>query len=187
MMNSMSKPHANLRLFVAAYPSHESARAMLKALEKLSAPPHKVTPREQVHLTIQFIGDVPVRDLEATTESVQRAASGLERFMLQPRRLISLPERGPARLIAAETDAPASLMELQRRLAIRLASHVREKDDRPYRPHLTLCRFRAPVMRFTLEEVVDIEGSEVSRIVLMRSALSPTGAQHHEVMTCELG
>jgi 2'-5' RNA ligase len=182
----MSKPSLNMRMFVAAYPSHESARAMLRAAEKLSLPPHRMLPREQVHLTLQFIGDVPVNDLDAVTESVERSAAGLGAFTLTPARLISLPERGPARLVAAETDAPATLMELQRRLAHRLATNVREKDDRPYRPHLTLCRFRSPARGVTVDQPLNAPSFEVDRIVLMRSTLKPDGAHHHEVAAVAL-
>jgi 2'-5' RNA ligase len=182
----MSKPTANMRMFVAAYPSHESARAMLKAAEKLSLPPHRVLPREQVHLTLQFIGDVPANELDAVTESVERSAAGLPTISLTPAKLISLPDRGPARLIAAETDAPGTLMELQRRLAHRLASNSRDKDDRPYRPHLTLCRFRSPARGVTVDQPLNAPSFEVDRIVLMRSTLKPDGAHHHEVAAVAL-
>lgn len=180
-MVMMTKPAANMRMFVAAYPSHESGRAMLKAAEKLSLPPHRMLPREQVHLTLQFIGDVPANELDSVTESVERSAAGLAAFMLTPTRLISLPERGPARLVAAETDAPAALMELQRRLAHRLASDAREKDDRPYRPHLTLCRFRSPARGVMVDVPLNAPAFVVDRIALMRSTLKADGAQHHEV------
>lgn len=176
-----------MRMFVAAYPSHESARAMLKAAEKLSLPPCRMLPREQVHLTLVFIGDVPANELEAVTESVERSAAGLMKFELKATRLISLPERGPARLVAAETDAPATLMELQRRLAHRLASNVREKDDRPYRPHLTLCRFRSPMRGVQVNQAIDVPAFVVDRVVLMRSTLKPDGAHHVEVAGFGLG
>src|SRR5687768_18549446 len=108
----MAKPIANLRLFVAAYPPRDIAQAMLDAMRALKLPSHRATVCEQLHMTLQFIGDTPARDLETTIESVERAAAGLSAFELAVRSLIQLPQRGPARLIAAETDAPATLLEL---------------------------------------------------------------------------
>src|SRR5690606_23530157 len=70
---AMAKPIANLRLFVAAYPPRETAEAMLEALRTLTLPDYRITPIEQVHLTLQFIGDTPARDLDETIESVRRA------------------------------------------------------------------------------------------------------------------
>jgi hypothetical protein len=56
-------------------------------------------------------------------------------------RLIALPERGDARLIAADASAPPVLIELQKRLAQRLV-RTRPKREREFRPHLTLGAFR---------------------------------------------
>jgi RNA 2',3'-cyclic 3'-phosphodiesterase len=184
------RPVANLRLFVAVHPPRELAEAWLRLVGGLGPPPlppHRLTPVEQIHLTMQFIGDTPAKRLDATTESVERATAGVAAFPLTPERLIVLPERGPARLIAMETDAPPSLLELQRRLAVRLATNVRsDAPGRTFRPHLTLCRFRSP-SRYILPSVeVEPASFEVERIVLMRSTLSPQGAMHHEVAACEL-
>lgn len=177
----MSKRPSELRLFVGIYPPHEACRSMLAALDKLDLPSHRRTPPEQVHLTLLFIGDVLRKNLDATIESIERAYSGLKTFELSTRSLIRLPERGPARLIAMETDYPATLRELQRRLAARLAGKPRPRAGDRFRPHLTLCRFRAPSKVSPPEPALDRESFVVARIVLMRSELLPTGAAHHEV------
>src|SRR4029450_13764102 len=140
----MARPSANLRLFIAIHPPPEVVSAMLSALDELELPPHRLTPRAQVHLTLQFIGDTPTSELDATIESVKRAALGLRSFELAPARLITLPERGPARLIAVETDAPATLIELHRRLATRLAQNVRHSDRERFPPPLSGGRVRRP-------------------------------------------
>ena len=183
----MAKPAANLRLFVAIHPPPETAKAMLDEIERLKTlPPHKSTALEQVHMTLQFIVDTPVKDLEDTIESVRRSASGLPAFDLKPLKLITLPERGPARLIACETDAPATLLELKRRLAHRLAKNPRDQKDQRFRPHLTLCRFRSPARGVRIVRNIQSAAFAVTEIRLMRSTLDSTGAQHHEVVRCAL-
>ncbi len=149
----------------------------------------RLTPVEQTHLTLQFIGDTPAADLDATIESVQRAASGLRAFALNLQRLIALPERGAKRLLAAETDAPAALMELQKRLAVRLATNVRDKPGRDFRPHITLCRFASPIHGYGVDaSPAAMHGSfHVREISLMRSTLSNRGATHHVVERVALG
>lgn len=198
----MSRPTANLRLFVAAYPPPDAARAMLLALDAMDLPPHRATPAEQVHLTIHFIGDRPVRDMDHVVESFRRAAGGLEPFTLTPDALIALPSRGRPRLIALRTDAPAALLELQRRLAIRFARKSRRDAADRFLPHFTLCRFpeggatapnavRTPAVTplNTLGEPGGAAGApfEVRRVFLMRSTLSPGGATHHRVEEAALG
>jgi RNA 2',3'-cyclic 3'-phosphodiesterase len=186
---TLSRPTSNLRLFVAVYPPAEIVRSMLDRLARLSLPDRaQPTPAEQVHLTLQFIGDTPAAEMDDTIESVRRAASGLPAFTLHLHELIALPERGPKRLIAAETDGPPTLVELQKRLALRLAKNVRERPGEKYRPHITLCRFASPVKGYTLEGVsTRLDGSfAVERIALMRSTLSSAGATHREVVSVPL-
>jgi 2'-5' RNA ligase len=185
----VSRPASNVRLFVAAYPPPDIARLLLAQVQRLALPPKaRLTPVEQVHMTLQFIGDTPSGEMEATMESVRRAAAGLPAFPLVLQRLIRLPERGPARLIAAETDAPPTLLELQRRLATRLARNVRARASGRFTPHLSVCRFAAPQPSFSMpESAVAMPGSfNVDRIHLMRSALSNAGATHHETLVVPL-
>lgn len=178
----MSKPSSNLRLFVAVYPTADRVAAWFEAMATLDLPPHRRTPAAQVHLTLQFIGDVPVAALDATIESVERATSGLSRFELSPTALTCLPERGPKRLVALEVNRQATLLEVQRRLAARLARRARpgREGDR-FRPHFTLCRFRRPVKMPPLDVAIDAAPFEVGEVVLMRSTLAPDGARHEPV------
>ncbi len=182
----MGRTRANLRLFVAVYPPPEIARALLGTLGGLQLPPHRLVRSDQVHLTLHFIGDTLVTGLEAAIETVQRAAGGLPPFELVPRRVISLPQRGRARLVAAETDSPPTLIELQRRLATRRARQPRRTPSDRFRPHLTLCRFKAPAVIRAVDLSIAVPSFAVPRIVLMRSTLASGGAQHDEVASCPL-
>ncbi|MHC4211506.1 MAG: RNA 2',3'-cyclic phosphodiesterase [Planctomycetota bacterium] len=175
------------RLFVAVYPPVGVARALLAALGRLELPPHRPVPVEQVHMTLQFIGDTPAPQLDQTKETVLRSTGGVKCFDLQPRLLIKLPERGPARLIAAEATRPPGLVEVHRRLAARLARKARRNPSDQFRPHLTLCRFRSPTPMARIDEELDLEPFAVREIRLMRSTLRPQGAQHDEMASFPLG
>jgi 2'-5' RNA ligase len=174
------------RLFVAVYPPVETARALLEALRRLELPNHRLVPVEQVHMTLHFIGDTPAPQLEKTKETVRLSTGGVKEFDLTPQRLITLPERGRARLVAAEADRPAGLMEIQRRLAVRLARSARRNASDRFRPHLTLCRFRSPAAMARIDEGVEVEPLAVREIRLMRSTLRPQGAQHDEMASFPL-
>lgn len=176
---------ATLRTFTALYPPPEAARNWLDAIAALDLPPHRPVPVEQIHLTLLFIGDLPSRELPDSAESITRACAGLSPFSLTPTKLIALPDdaRQPTRLIATETDAPPTLLELQRRLARRLS---RRRSKRPYRPHLTLCRFNEPTEIDSLDRPLAEVSFDVRRIALMHSSLSPHGARHSLVQEFEL-
>lgn len=173
----------DLRLFVALYPPPEIVAELLEWVGAFDLPPYRLTPADQVHLTLQFIGDVSPGRMNETIESVARSTAGLESFSMQLIRLIRLPERGHARLIAAEADSPPSLMEMQRRLAHRLARNPREKSGDRFLPHFTLARFRSPT-RFDIADedaALDVPPFTVNTICLMSSTLSPAGARHDVV------
>lgn len=182
----MSHDSAKLRLFAAIYPSEDAVRAMLRALRKLSLPSHRETPPAQVHMTVQFIGQVDRRDLDEVLESVRRSASGIRPFELRAERLITLPRRGRPRLVAAELNAPAELLELHRRLAHRLARHLREKPGDRFLPHMTLCRFSHGKTCADIDVPIAGEPFTVSAVSVMKSILRPEGAVHEEVERIEL-
>lgn len=79
----MARSTKDLRLFIAIYPPKEIARELLEWLGAFDLPPHRLTPIDQVHLTLQFIGDVTPGRLKETIESVERSAAGLDAFEMQ--------------------------------------------------------------------------------------------------------
>ncbi len=71
----MSKPTSNQRMFAAIYPPQWAVEEMFAALDALDLPPAKRTPAEQVHMTLQFIGDVPTADVRSVSR--RQASSSL--------------------------------------------------------------------------------------------------------------
>ncbi len=170
-----------LRLFVSIDPPREVAERLLESLNGLSLPPHRVTRVEHVHMTLVFVGDTRRRDVRSVVESVERSCAGLGRFMLAARELVTIPDEGPARLVAATMDSPPALLEIQRRLATRLAKPKRSGKPEVFTPHLTLCRFPEGTANGAWSGMVDVAGFEVSRVRLMASVLRPGGAEHEVV------
>ncbi|MEZ5978342.1 MAG: RNA 2',3'-cyclic phosphodiesterase [Planctomycetota bacterium] len=164
------------RLFVAIYPPPDRVRALLDSLGRVELPDHRATPDEQVHMTVLFVGEVDASRLDGVKESVERAAAGVKPFDLRPLHLAPLPERGPARLVAAITDAPSPLLELHQRLVQRLA--VGKRKAATFLPHVTLCRLRTPADVDVATPLVDVEPFRVDTLHLMQSHLGPDGATH---------
>lgn len=165
----------SLRLFVAVYPPRDVAQSLLDELKQQRLPAHRAVPAEQVHLTLQFIGDTALRELQNVEESVERSCSGIEPFPLRVVRLAPLPECGAARLIAAWADVDSSLTEIHKRLVARLARNLRARDS--FVPHFTLCRFLSPAPGAVDCAITPIE-MQVKSISLMSSKLTLSGAVH---------
>lgn len=189
---SQRSERGGLRLFVAVYPPAAALDFLSARLESLDLPPHRATPHDQIHLTLHFIGNRHEDELEGVIEAVKQSTSGLSATPLALQRLIALPERGPAKLVAAETDAPTALLELHGRLARRLPHASGKTPRKHYLPHLTLCRFRTPGPLLIPDDLFRATGETpppkfpLNEISLVKSLLKPGGAEHKIIARFEL-
>ena len=173
------------RLFIAAYPPLEVAQSLLDAARPTLPANAKPVAAEQVHLTMLFIGSVRRVEMNELLESVDRAASGRGTCRLTLRTLGVLPETGEPRLLAALGEADGNLLEVQKRLAARLA-RLRPKAERDrFLPHLTLARF-APASSLLPETAIEPIAWTIRELRLMDSHLRPSGAVHTLVHTSPL-
>jgi 2'-5' RNA ligase len=181
----MTKPSSHLRLFVAVYPPAPVAEQLARVAAAVPLAGSNPVPQGQIHLTLQFIGDTPSREVERVMESVDRAAAGIGPFELATHSLVCLPTSGSVRVIAAETSRPGPLLELHKRLALRLAKPATKKragdDAEGFLPHVTLRRFASAGAERSGPWPMEEARFSVERLVLVRSTLSAHGAAHHEV------
>jgi 2'-5' RNA ligase len=130
-----------VRLFVAVVPPDD----VLDAVAALDRPPHagvRWTTRDQWHVTLRFLGDVPdpapvaaaldSAPLPPATGPAPTATVGPEVTTLG-RQVLCLPVAGLDDLAATVIAATAG--------------HGRPPEDRPFRAHLTLARARRASLR----------------------------------------
>jgi 2'-5' RNA ligase len=80
-------------------------------------------------------------------------------------------------------DSSGALLKLQQRLEDEFAREGFPKEDRAYRPHLTIARIRRPQNANRLAEIhLGFEFSNVAlrldELILFRSELSPKGSKY---------
>jgi 2'-5' RNA ligase len=184
---------ASFRLFVALTPSPEASQSLHAAAAAMAPrlPPHRSIPAEQLHLTLVFIGDTRAKEVRDIKESVDRSCSGLQPFTLTAERLITIPtpdDGGPPRLIAAATDAPPTLLEIQRRLAQRLTRPKKNGRRSRFLPHLTVVRYRHGETSDAINEPLAVPQPtwRVESCTLYASHLKLDGAVYEVVHTARL-
>jgi len=189
----------NMRLFVALEPPG----AVRRRLEQVASEIRRVAGRaaeevkwvrgESVHLTLQFLGNVPeerVPDVAAALAESARAARPLH---LEVRGAGGFPNARRPRVVWAGLEGDLEpLSALVRDIGRRLAPLGFAPEDRPWSPHLTLGRARgggAPGLGGALSAVKDAEvgGWRAAEIVLFRSHLSPEGPRYEPVRRVALG
>jgi RNA 2',3'-cyclic 3'-phosphodiesterase len=164
-----------VRLFVALYPPPDLAASLVERAATLAAPAGLRDPRpvpaEKVHLTLLFLGERAVRELDPIRESVARSVAGLAPPRLRVPSIEPLPN-----LLAAVLEQHPTISQAHTRLAQRLA---RKPERRAFLPHLTLVRGRGAAepsgFREPLDPMPEFQAAEVR---LMESVLHPSGAEH---------
>jgi 2'-5' RNA ligase len=96
----------------------------------------------------------------------------------------AFPERGAPRVLwAGIASGREGLVAVEAEVSERLAACGLEREDRPYRPHITLARVREPAglrSAALFETLADrrFGTSRVEAITLFQSRTSPKGAVH---------
>jgi RNA 2',3'-cyclic 3'-phosphodiesterase len=137
---------------------------------------------ENVHLTLKFFGNVAQDKLTRISDAAAQVASEFSSFQIRIGGTGVFPRRSrPQVLWIGVEDASGRLAELQHRLEDEFVNEGFSKEDRGYRPHLTIARLRRPEDARPLAEAhiqtkfsfIDVP---VNEFVVFRSQLSPKGS-----------
>jgi 2'-5' RNA ligase len=183
--------NANIRLFVAIFPPPQLVEQLAKAARSLAddLSPRAVswTRPEQIHLTLNFLGNVERARLEYFQRAVESACRRGEPFSLRARGIGCFPTPTRPRILWAGLDgATAALEKLKAELDAHLAPLGYAPDPRPFQPHLTIGRVKLLSsgdrrhLTATLPQWRETEFGPcpVERVDLMQSLLSPRAAKY---------
>jgi 2'-5' RNA ligase len=140
--------------------------------------------REQnVHLTLKFLGDVPIERVEAVSRALQRAATGAASFEMEIRGCGAFPPRAQPKVLwigISDVLEMSNLHDATERECARLGF---AREGRPFHPHLTIARLRASSGARALAELHERLGFapmlvRVSDVCLVRSELGSTGSRY---------
>ncbi|MCS6990093.1 MAG: RNA 2',3'-cyclic phosphodiesterase [Chloroherpetonaceae bacterium] len=192
-----SKSLKSARLFVAAWADEPTRLAAMKAKARLEkrcrneATAIKWVERENLHLTVRFLGDVALDALGSLREALERAAQ-TPSFDIDLRGLGAFPNRQRPEVIWVGVARGAEkLAHLAERLNAELVALGFEKDARPFHAHLTLGRARKSTLRalpdaLLAETDAPISTLRIEAIHLVKSILAPSGPTYETMATARL-
>ncbi len=180
-----------MRAFIALPLPEETAQA----LERLQSglPFGRAMPRDNLHLTLAFLGDVDEGALEALHFELSGLRTGPVEIDFGGLGTFGEAEFG---LIFAEVARSDDLSDLQARIAGRVRRASIDLPRRRFRPHVTLARAnRAPrgaeagkVAGFLgRHATTEIPGFTAASFCLYGSTLTPGGAVHEVLAEYPLG
>ncbi len=139
---------------------------------------------ENIHLTLKFLGELSPARAGEVAEVLKGTAEGLEPFTLRASGVGGFPNLTRPRVLWVGIEESEALLSLYEEIEQALSYIGIEKETRPFRAHLTLCRTRpatepGAIGSFTrlLGRDIDVDFS-VDAFDLFKSVLKPGGAVH---------
>ena len=176
-----------LRTFVAMdlpVAIQEALDSIEKELQKAQAPITWIKP-ERIHLTLKFLGDVAPERIPEIGKSLEEAAGAVSPFRLQASGCGAFPSVKQMRVIwVGLTGDGGALNKLQQDVEAAMAELGFKREDRPFRPHLTVGRVKGRQHLRSLQELLiarqgfEAEAFDVTELVLYKSELRPEGARY---------
>jgi 2'-5' RNA ligase len=185
------------RTFLALeLPDHVRA-ALDGEIARLSAQLHiqSWAKTEKLHLTLAFLGELDDAQLAAATDGAVEVAPMFKPFPLQLAGLGTFgPPRAPRVIWAGVGGDVARLLALQAQLVGALAACGFPREERPFSPHLTLARIKAPLPPAELARLPQLLAASGARarwtadaLAVMKSELLRPAARYTRLARVPLG
>lgn len=155
--------------------------ALLQKKLRLETPELRTVAPHNLHLTLNFLGDQSEEQLAKIGQFMLSVVSSQAPFLLNLQGLGSFPEGKRPRVVWLGLQPVEQLVSLQKKLSTGLVELGCPEEKAPYRPHLTLGRFRQPPAdnkTLQYQQGIDFDPLQVDSIILYSSRLTPQGAVH---------
>jgi len=139
-----------------------------------------------LHLTLKFLGEIETARVASLTAALQ-ALGRFDPFEVEVKGFGFFPDARRPRVLWAGLEAPAALGELAARVEAALEELGFGRENRPFKPHLTLARFERPHAKPALTAAIggssggSFGSFEVSEFFLFESQLRPGGAKYFKL------
>jgi 2'-5' RNA ligase len=151
---------------------------------------------DNLHLTLKFLGEVPVTRIAALSDACSEAIKQVGPFDLILKGCGSFPPQGKPKVlwigIEEAQTSESRLHQLHAVIEDSCATHGFAREARRYHPHLTIARIREAKDTRALAErhkQTDFASQTfpVSEVVVFRSELSSAGSKHYPLSRHGLG
>ena len=162
---------------------------------RLDNVPVRWVPAMNVHLTLKFLGDVSVANIEVLNGILQTETEKCSRFEISVGELGAYPSIHRPRVIWVGVEAPGDLYSLQRGIVNETARLGYVRERRKFSPHLTIGRVSRNAHADQVRQIGEVlekckagflGATRVDAIHLYRSDLRPTGAVYTNLFSAAL-
>jgi RNA 2',3'-cyclic 3'-phosphodiesterase len=150
---------------------------------------------QNIHLTLKFLGDTKIELTEQIKSIIQESSNTIPPFELSVSRMGSFPDIRHPRVIWIGLQTTVELIGFQKALDEKISNLGFLKEDRPFKPHLTLGRVSHPLdvlntaqmgKSITAHQQVDLGLAKFENLRFFRSDLKPGGAIYTSIFNITL-
>lgn len=188
-----------LRSFLAVEIPPEIQQAIAQSTDGLQKSLPKPLVRwvapKNIHLTLQFLGEVSPANLERLADALSVEIAPYSTIGVTVSKIGAFPTQRRARVLWVGLEAPATLPALQRSVEIITAKLGYNARERGFSPHLTIGRVNQNASAADLQKIEDclqktaigVLGSfQVEAIHLYKSDLFPSGPEYTRLYSMPL-
>lgn len=180
-----------IRSFIAVnLNASRSLRRLLGELSAMGRPVRPVAP-DRLHITLKFLGDVPLDSLVPISSALEEAVHGIGPFSLTIRGTGAFPRPERPSVIWAGIEESQPIAVIATNLERCVSELGFPRENRPFRPHATLAYVKAKpppqLADLLLAHADTVFGTqEVTSVELMQSEPGPTGPRYTPMHTATL-
>ena len=169
-----------IRTFISVdVPVTEELRSLLDSLKKIDGV--RVTPENQLHLTLKFLGDTDEKKVERLCSELRRSLEGTGPFDVVIQGAGAFPDQRNPRVLWLGVKDPKRLIDAADIVDSTVKDLKMKADDKKFSPHLTVGRVngKCDLKDFFKDNNGKIFSSfRCDHIDVMKSVLTPKGAIH---------
>ncbi len=150
----------------------------------------KWEPVTKFHLTLKFLGDTEISLIPEIRNMLGEMFKDKNRIPTSFTRFGAFYRNGKPKILWAGFEATLPLLTLKEEIENAFFNFGFEKEERKFKPHLTLARLKGyePNEKILEFRKLNFEKKEfeIGRIILFESKLKPTGSIYSEIKSFEL-
>jgi 2'-5' RNA ligase len=188
------------RAFIAICLDEPTRGAVTAEIERLRPLSRAVAwvPPPNLHLTLKFLGNQSDGRLAEALHGIEEVAAGRPPFQLALHGVGAFPGMEHPRILwVGVAEGAIEVRALQAEVEAALGRRLFAAETRPWHPHLTIGRVfdprrwrrdTSPALKESIASAATLRFGtfDVSRVALMRSDLSPSGARYTELQSVGL-
>jgi 2'-5' RNA ligase len=146
--------------------------------------------KEKIHLTLKFLGDTGKETLNSYITDINRITSEMKQLELSFSEFGIFRKAGIPKILWIGLKENNELNRLAEALELNFESHGYKKEERKFKAHITLLRFRGSENMEKILSLTEVKIPEIkfvaNKVVFYESQLKQTGSVYKSLMDFNL-